>query len=90
MSCSSGPLVHPALRLGSVATCPPRPQSPGVTGPGLVREFCWGRKHDGCRWTGRDRKCQSWRAGEALSPHLELVEGKIVCDDAASEPSAHQ
>lgn len=23
-------------------------------------------------------------------PHLELVEGKIVCDDAASEPSVHR
>lgn len=46
-----------------MATCPPRPQSPGGTGPGLVREFCWGRKHDGCRWTGRDRKCQSWLGG---------------------------
>lgn len=26
---------------------------------------------------------------EALFPGLELLEGKIVCDDAAPEPSAH-
>lgn len=26
---------------------------------------------------------------EALFPLLELVKGKMVCDDAASAPSAH-
>lgn len=26
---------------------------------------------------------------EALFPLLELLKGKMVCDDAASEPSAH-
>lgn len=38
--------------------------------------------------TGRGGQCQSWWGEEALFPHLELVEGKIVCDDAATEPSA--
>lgn len=34
--------------------------------------------------TGRGRKCRSWWGAEALFPLLELAEGKIVCDDAAS------
>lgn len=39
--------------------------------------------------SGQAQEVPGWWAEEALFPHLELVEGKIVCDDAASEPSAH-
>lgn len=61
----------------------PSPGPSHQAAPGQAcQELCQGGRHDGCRGTGRGRKCQSWRGVEALFPSLELVEGKIVCDDS--------
>lgn len=94
------PEVPSELPCGAVSTIPDRgPAGWPLALAGPSDQPALGQLHQGippgegsvgCRGTGRDRQCQSWWGEEALSPHLELVEGKIVCDDAAPEPSARR
>lgn len=79
------------LRLGRAATCLPG-RVAGQSWARLRQGSAGGEKPDGCRGTGgthsaRARGAPALAAEAALLPRLELVEGKIVCDDAASEPS---
>lgn len=77
------------LRLGRAATC-----LAGQSWARLRQGSARGRE---AQWLQGDRRDSAQAQGvpalaadAALLPRLELVEGKIVCDAAASEPSVHR